>query len=94
MQAMNTAMHRSLGIALRALATAVLVWATPGHCTPQPFWQSWMELGAGRSTDLTLMLLTALFWVVTHVWVLLVVWAESRVTRSGRAGTEPEKEHA
>ncbi|MDQ0014009.1 hypothetical protein J2W23_002400 [Variovorax boronicumulans] len=44
--------------------------------------------------DLLLLWLTAVFWVVTHVWTLLVVWAEARATRARAPGAEAEEESA
>jgi hypothetical protein len=49
--------------------------------------------GGRPGLDVLLLLLAALFWAVTHLWALLIVWAEARVTRSfgSDAGTKKEK---
>lgn len=82
---MKPATHRPPKKAFHAVGAAALAWASPGYCAPAPSAWSWMDLQSGADIDLLLMLLTALFWVVTHVWTLLVVWAEARATRAHRA---------
>ena len=89
---MNPAKHRPPKKALHALAAAALAWASPGHCAPVRAAWSWADLWSGPDVDTLLMLLTALFWVVTHAWVLLVVWAEARATRPARSWPESEPE--
>lgn len=79
---------------LHALAAAALAWATPAHCTPaRPAW-SWADIWSDPGMDLFLLWLTAIFWVVTHVWTLLVVWAEARATRAREPGAEAGEESA
>ena len=86
---MNPATHRPPNKVLHTLAATALAWASPGHCAPAASPGLWAEVGSGPDIDALLMLLTALFWVVTHVWALLVVWAEARATRPAEAGDTP-----
>ncbi|RIX74217.1 hypothetical protein D3H34_27835 [Acidovorax cavernicola] len=75
MRAMTPDTHRfPPTLALRALAVAALAWAPPGQAAPAAM------PPADADTDLLLFLLAALFWVVAHVWTLLVVWAEARAS--------------
>ncbi|MDP9990308.1 hypothetical protein J2W28_000311 [Variovorax boronicumulans] len=87
---MNPATFSSPKKFLSALAAAVLAWASPGHCAPAR--NAWS--GGDDGMGLVLLWLTAVFWVVTHVWTLLVVWAEARATRARELGAEAEKESA
>jgi hypothetical protein len=93
MRAMNPATHRPPNKVLHTFAATALAWASPGHCAPAASPWSWADVSSGPDIDALLMLLTALFWVVTHVWALLVVWAEARATRPAEADTEPRKEN-
>ncbi|MET3498271.1 hypothetical protein [Variovorax boronicumulans] len=85
MHAMKPATHRPSRKVFHVVAAAALAWASPGYCAPALSVWSWMDLQSDAGVDMLLMLLTALFWVVTHVWTLLVVWAEARATRAARA---------
>ncbi|PIF74713.1 hypothetical protein CLU95_1845 [Variovorax sp. 54] len=79
--------HRSRPtFAFHALAAAALAWAPPGHAAPAS------TPPADTDAGLLFFLLTALFWVVTHVWTLLVVWAEARA--SGVQAPAKKKEAA
>jgi heme/copper-type cytochrome/quinol oxidase subunit 2 len=79
---------------LHTFAVAALAWASPGHCAPaRPAW-SWADVWSDPGMDLVLLWLTAIFWVVTHVWTLLVVWAEARATRAHAPVDEAEEESA
>jgi uncharacterized membrane protein len=93
MRAMNPATHRPPNKVLHTFAATALAWASPGHCAPAASPWSWADVSSGSDIDALLMLLTALFWVVTHVWALLVVWAEARATRPAEADTESRKEN-
>ena len=73
---------------------AALAWASPAHCAPaRPAW-SWADLWSDPGMDLLLLWLTAIFWLVTHVWTLLVVWAEARATRPAKPGIDAGEENA
>ncbi|WP_447777655.1 hypothetical protein [Variovorax boronicumulans] len=75
MPAMTPDTHSSRPtLAFHALAAAALAWAPQGHAAPAA------TPPADTSVDLLLFLLAALFWVVAHVWTLLVVWAEARAS--------------
>ncbi|MGF6348863.1 hypothetical protein [Variovorax sp. W2I14] len=91
---MNPATFSSPKKFLSAFVAAVLAWASPAHCAPtRPAW-SWADAWSEDGMGLVLLWLTAVFWVVTHVWTLLVVWAEARATRAREPGVEAEKESA
>lgn len=92
MPAMNPRMHRRPNKTFQALAASVLAWAGPAHCAPPASAWSWWEVWSDPGTDTLLFALTGLFWLVTHVWALVVVWAEARATRSAAAGTAEKKE--
>lgn len=86
---MNLAIPRPRFRSLQALAAAALAWASPAHCAPsRPAW-SWAELWSDSGADLLLLWVTAAFWVVTHVWALLVLWAEARATRPSAPDAQP-----
>jgi hypothetical protein len=91
MHAMNPRMHRPLNKTFQALAASALAWAGPAHCAPPAFAWSWSEVWSDPGMDTLLFVLTGLFWLVTHMWTLVVVWAEARATRSAVAGTAAKK---
>ncbi|SFQ02426.1 hypothetical protein [Variovorax sp. 770b2] len=91
---MNPVILRSPKKFLHAFAAAVLAWASPGHCTPARSTWSWADVWSAPGMDLVLLWLTAIFWVVTHAWTLLVVWAEARATRAEEPVGEAEEESA
>ncbi|MBJ2155587.1 hypothetical protein [Variovorax sp. IB41] len=91
---MNPATLRSPKKFLPAFAAAALAWASPGHCAPARSAWSWADVWSDPGMDLVLLWLTAIFWVVTHVWTLLVVWAEARATRAQAPVDEAEEESA
>lgn len=75
MRAMTQETHRSRPpLAFYALTAAALAWAPPGHAGPAA------TPPADTDVDLLLFLLAALFWVIAHVWTLLMVWAEARAS--------------
>ena len=91
---MNPAKHRPPNKIIHAFAATVLAWASPGHCAQaRPSW-SWADVWSDPGMDVLFLLLTALFWLVTHVWALLVLWVEARATRPAEDGVEAEKESA
>ena len=89
---MNPRTHRRPNKTFQALAALSLAWAGPAHCAPPPFAWAWSEVWSDPGMDTLLLGLTGLFWLVTHVWALVVVWAEARATRSAAAGTAAKKE--
>ena len=91
---MNPATFSSPKKFLSAFAAAVLAWASPGHCAPARNAWSWTDAWPDDGMGLVLLWLTAVFWVVTHVWTLLVVWAEARATRARKRGAEAGEENA
>ena len=91
---MNPATLRSPKKFLPAFAAAVLAWAGPGHCAPARSAWSWADVWSDPGMDPVLLWLTAIFWVVTHAWTLLVVWAEARATRAVAPDVKPEEESA
>ncbi|WP_240648737.1 hypothetical protein [Variovorax beijingensis] len=92
MRAMNPFTHRrpKTKRTFQALVAPALAWVSPAYCAPAPW--SWTELWSDPGIDTLLLLLAALFWAVTHVWALLVVWAEARATRSAGTGIAAGKE--
>jgi hypothetical protein len=93
MRAMNPFPHRRPRKTFQALAVFAFAWAGPAYCASPPSPWPWPDMGADPGLDVLLLLLAALFWAVTHLWALLIVWAEARVTRSfgSDAGTKKEK---
>lgn len=79
---------------LHAFSVATLAWASPGHCAPPRSASSWTDVWSDRGMDLLLLWLAAIFWVVTHVWTLLVVWGEVRATRAAQPSIDAEEESA
>ncbi|KLN53752.1 hypothetical protein VPARA_50830 [Variovorax paradoxus] len=94
MRAMNPFTHRcpTKKRTFQALVAPALAWASPAYCAPASSPWSWAELWSDPGIDTLLLLLAALFWAVTHVWALLVVWAEARATRSAGIGIAAGKE--
>lgn len=64
-------------------ATALAGTVDSAHCAQAPASWFWTDAGIDR----LLMLLAALFWVVTHLWALIVLWAECRAALAKRRPT-------
>jgi|GEM_PF-2520535 len=91
MQAVKLLLPRAPRKSFRALVATAFTGAGPVHGAQRSTAWLWTDAGIDR----LLMLLTLLFWVVTHVWALIVVWAELRAARAERArkaGAKPGEE--
>jgi hypothetical protein len=92
MRAMNPRTLRRPNKTFQSLAAFSLAWAGPAHCAPPPLAWSLSEVWSDPGMDTLLFALTGLFWLVTHVWAMVVVWAEARATRSAAPDTAAKKE--
>ena len=86
--------EEAAGLPKTAFAVATLAWVSPGHCAPPRSAWSWADVWFDLGMDLVLLWLAAIFWVVTHVWALLVVWGEARATRAAQPSIDAEEESA
>lgn len=75
--------HECVGI-VEECGSAASTIPPDSACTMPCMKTAWTD----ADMDFLMMLLTGLFWGVTHIWTALVLWAERRATRA-RAAERP-----